>query len=91
MRHEKAENLLLLAMEMQAARGGLTLDDIAERFAVGRRTAMRMRDAVMRALPQTEEILGDDRKKRWRIPCGVIDRLIAFSADSWQRWRPPPT
>ncbi|WP_337998271.1 helix-turn-helix transcriptional regulator [Oleispirillum naphthae] len=81
MRHEKAENLLLLAMEMQAARGGLTLDGIAERFAVGRRTAMRMRDAVLRAFPQAEEILGDDRKKRWRIPPATLDRLIAFSAD----------
>jgi predicted DNA-binding transcriptional regulator YafY len=81
MRHEKAENLLLLAMEMQAARGGLTLDDIAERFAVGRRTAMRMRDAVMRAFPQAEELSGDDRKKRWRIPAATLDRLIAFSAD----------
>lgn len=81
MRHEKAENLLLLAMEMQVARGGLTLDDIAERFAVGRRTAMRMRDAVMRVLPQTEELLGDDRKKRWRVPSTTVDRLIAFSAD----------
>lgn len=81
MRHEKAENLLLLAMEMQAARGGLTLDDIAERFAVGRRTAMRMRDAVLRAFPQAEELTADDRKKRWRIPPATLDRLIAFSAD----------
>lgn len=81
MRHEKAENLLQLAMEMQAARGGLTLDDMAERFGVGRRTAMRMRDAVQRAFPQTEEFTGDDRKKRWRIPSATLDRLIAFSAD----------
>lgn len=81
MRHEKAENLLLLAMEMQAARGGLTLDDIAERFAVGRRTAMRMRDAVLRAFPQTEELTGDDRKKRWRIPPATLDRLIGCSAE----------
>lgn len=81
MRHEKAENLLQLAMDMQAARAGLTLDEIAERFSVGRRTAMRMRDAVLRVLPQAEELCGDDRKKRWRIPAATLDRMIAPSAE----------
>lgn len=80
MRYEKADNLLQLALELQAARGGLSLADIESKFCVGRRTAMRMRDAVLRNFPQTEEIEVDGRSKRWRIPSGTLDRLVAFTA-----------
>ena len=81
MRYEKADNLLQLALEMQAARGGLTLADIESKFGVGRRTAMRMRDALLRNFPQAEEVETSDRTKRWRIPTGTLDRLIAFTAE----------
>lgn len=81
MRYEKADNLLQLALEMQAARGGLSLAEIEARFRVGRRTAMRMRDAVLRNFPQAEEVATDDRIKRWRIPAGTLDRLINFTAE----------
>jgi predicted DNA-binding transcriptional regulator YafY len=81
MRYEKADNLLVLALEMQAARSGLSLIDIQERFAVGRRTAMRMRDAILRIFPQADELMLDDRTKRWRIPSGTLNRLVDFTAD----------
>ncbi|MBO6519775.1 MAG: WYL domain-containing protein [Rhodospirillales bacterium] len=81
LRYEKADNLLQLALEMQAARRGLSLQDIQERFAVGRRTAMRMRDAILRNFPQAVEVDTDDKSKRWRIPSGVLDRMVSFSAD----------
>ena len=81
MRYEKADNLLILALEMQAARSGLTLQDIEQRFDVGRRTAMRMRDAIMRIFPQADELVVDGRTKRWRIPPGTLDRLVEFTAD----------
>jgi predicted DNA-binding transcriptional regulator YafY len=80
-RYEKADNLLQLAMEMQAARTGLTLGDIESRFGVGRRTAMRMRDAILRTFPQAEEVPGDERTKRWRIPPGTLDRLATCTAE----------
>lgn len=80
MRYEKADNLLQLALEMQAARGGLSLADIEEKFAVGRRTAMRMRDALLRNFPQVEEVKTGERTKRWRIPAGTLDRLVSFTA-----------
>ena len=81
LRYEKADNLLQLALEMQAARYGLSLADIQERFHVGRRTAMRMRDAVLRNFPQAAEVEIEGRGKRWRLPAGLLDRLISFSAD----------
>jgi hypothetical protein len=80
-RYEKADNLLQLALEMQAARAGLSLADIQEKFRVGRRTAMRMRDAVLRNFAQAEEVETDERVKRWRLPSGTLDRLINFTAD----------
>lgn len=81
MRYEKADNLLQLALDMQASRVGLSLADIQERYDVGRRTAMRMRDAIVRNFPQTEEVETPDRTKRWRIPSGKLNRLIDFSAE----------
>ncbi len=81
LRYEKADNLLQLALEMQAARHGMSLADIQERFDVGRRTAMRMRDAILRNFPQAIEVPSDEKTKRWRIPHGVLDRLVSFTAD----------
>ena len=81
LRYEKADNLLQLALEMQAARFGLSLQDIQERFGIGRRTAMRMRDAVLRNFPQAEEVETGEKTKRWRIPSGTLDRLVSFSAE----------
>ncbi len=66
---------------MQANRQGLSLADIEERFRIGRRTAMRMRDAVLCTFPQAEEVAGDDRAKRWRIPKGTLNGLIDVCAE----------
>ena len=59
MRYEKVENLIILALDMQAARGGVSLRDIQTRFSVKRRSAMRMRDAVLRIFPQADEVIVD--------------------------------
>lgn len=81
MRLEKAERLLQLAFEMQSSAEGLSLQDIMDRFSVTRRTAERMRDAVMRVFPQTEETVSDQRVKRWRVPPATTQRLLSFSAE----------
>lgn len=83
MRHEKAENLMELAVQMQSARMGISLAEIQNHFEIGRRTAMRMKDAVLRAFPAAEEVRSDDRTKRWRIPQGTLDRLVDLSADEF--------
>jgi len=81
MRYEKVDSHLQLVLEMRARRYGISLGEIEQKFRVGRRTAMRMRDAVQRNFPQLEEMVGSDRIKRWRIPDGVINRLVSFSAE----------
>ena len=81
MRYSRAERLIQLALEMQAARGGLTINDIMERFDVSRRTAIRMRDAVIRAFPQADEVPSNDRTKRWRLSNGSAQVLAGITAD----------
>ena len=57
MAYEKTYDLLDLAIWMQSTREGVSLNEIAERFHVSRRTAERMRDMIMRRFPQTEEVV----------------------------------
>lgn len=66
-RYEKSQSLLMLAFDMQGSAEGVSLRDIMQRFDVSRRTAERMRDAVMAVFPQVEEFDAGDGYKRWRI------------------------
>ena len=68
MRYSRGERLIQLALEMRASRGGVAITDIMEIFSVSRRTAIRMRDAVLRAFPQADEVQNGERTKRWHLP-----------------------
>jgi predicted DNA-binding transcriptional regulator YafY len=68
MRYEVTDRVLQLALAMQGSRSGLALGDIERDFRVSRRTAQRMRDAVLRNYPQAEQLLDEERRPRWRIP-----------------------
>lgn len=70
MRHDKAVLVIELARRMAASAEGLTLDEMAVEMGVGRRTAERLRDAVLALFPQTEEV-SDPPTKRWRIRGGL--------------------
>lgn len=80
MRHEKAGRLLELARLLASTAEGLTLDEMAERLGVGRRTAERMRDAVRDVFPQLEEV-DDPPTRRFRIPAGMDGLFQAPTAD----------
>ena len=80
MRHAPAERVLQLALALQGSRMGLSLSDIEERFRVGRRTAQRLRDAVMRVFPQTEQLVDAEQRPRWRMPGGTV-APAALAAD----------
>jgi predicted DNA-binding transcriptional regulator YafY len=71
MRKEPATRLLHLARQFAADPTGITLDEIASRLSVSRRTAERMRDTIAEVFPQLEEIEGE-WPKRWRLPNGLI-------------------
>lgn len=87
MRLEKSEQLLKLALMMQASTEGIGLQDIQEEFDVGRRTAERMRDALLSLFPHVEELRIDGKNKRWKLPAGAIAGLIQISAEDLAEMR----
>jgi predicted DNA-binding transcriptional regulator YafY len=80
MRHEKGARLLELARMLASTAEGVTLDEMAERLGVGRRTAERMRDAVAEMFPQLE-IVDDPPTRRFRIPAGLDGLFQAPTAE----------
>ena len=74
MRHEKAADLLKLALLLAGSAEGLTLDEMSRSIGAGRRTVERMRDALRELFPQLDEV-DDPPTKRFRIP-GGLDRLF---------------
>ncbi|MET0271463.1 MAG: WYL domain-containing protein [Phenylobacterium sp.] len=80
MRHEKASRLLELARLLASTSEGLTLDEMADRLGVGRRTAERMRDAIREVFPQLEEV-DDPPTRRFRIPSGLDGLFQAPTAE----------
>ena len=81
MAYDKIHDLLDLAIWMQSDREGVSLNEIAEKYGVSRRTAERMRDMILIQFPQTEETVGENNQKRWYIPQGTLKDLINFSAE----------
>jgi len=70
MRHDKAALVIEMARRMAASAEGVTLDEISREAGVGRRSAERLRDAVLALFPQTEDV-SDPPNKRWRIRGGL--------------------
>ncbi len=79
MRYGKAEQLVRLCLMMAERADGVTLEAIAERFEVSRRTAERMRDAAMRLLPEVTEWTDMDGRKHWKA-AGLPAALTAVTA-----------
>lgn len=77
----KMLDLFELALKMQESSLGVSLDDIQVNFNVSRRTAERMRDALLRYFPQMQEVDTGEKIKRWRIPQRTLNSLISFSSD----------
>jgi predicted DNA-binding transcriptional regulator YafY len=63
----KAQDLIELAKMAHARHGGVTLEDIQERFAVTHRTAQRMTLALEETFPNVETRSRSDRRKTWKL------------------------
>ena len=82
MRYERLADIVDLAVRLQGSRGGVTLADIQEGFAVSRRTAERLRDAVEAAFGPLELLeTGGDNRRRWRLRSDALRRLVSVSAE----------
>lgn len=80
-RYSRITDLIELIVFMSSKLEGVSLNDIQEHFNVSRRTAERMRDSVLFALPQVEEIPSVGRVKRWGFPTYSLSELVYFSSD----------
>ena len=80
-RFSRITDLIELIIFMSSKLNGVSLLEIQERFNVSRRTAERMRDSVMLALPQVEEIETNERIKRWGFTSYSLSELVYFSTD----------
>jgi predicted DNA-binding transcriptional regulator YafY len=63
----KAQDLMELAMMAHARHGGVTLEEIRERFQVTHRTAQRMTAALEDTFPNVENPPRSDRRKAWKL------------------------
>lgn len=79
--YEKMYDLFDLAFVMQESSVGLSLEDIEQKYNVSRRTAERMRNALLNYFPQMEELETGERTKRWRITQRSLNSFISFSAE----------
>ena len=80
MRYERLQDIVRVAIRLQGALGGLTLDDIRADFGVSRRTAERLRDAVEAIFGPLEMVDTGDNRRHWRLRSDALRRLVAFSA-----------
>lgn len=79
MRMSKLDRLLALLHALAESAEGLTLDEMAARIEVNRRTAERMRDVLMTHFDL--EPISDGRMKRWRI-VGRLGRVFTLPTAS---------
>lgn len=80
-RYERTEDIVRLVILMQTRSAGVSLKDIQDEFGVSRRTAERMRDAIVRLFPaNVEHYDGYDKLRRWKFTTTTIN-LTAFSPE----------
>lgn len=81
MRYQRLQDIVRLAVRFQGTLGGLTLGDIEADFAISRRTAERLRDAVDAVFGPLEPVDSADTKRHWRLRSDALRRLVSLSAE----------
>lgn len=80
-RYSRISDLMHLIFLMSSRFDGVTVLDIQQEFNVSRRTAERMRDAIMNILPQVDEIETNDRQKHWGFIDFSTSHLVSFTPE----------
>lgn len=80
-RYSRLSDILDIIVLMQSKVLGITLTDIQDELNVSRRTAERLRDAILNIFPQIDEIETDDREKHWGFTSGYLNGFISFSPE----------
>ena len=80
-RYSRVSDILDLAVFMSSRFQGVTINEIAQRYNVSRRTAERMRDSLTNIFSQVGEIETDDIQKHWGFLNYSISQLITFTPE----------
>lgn len=78
-RYSRMTDLLQLLYMMMSEPNGISLDDIMDEFVVSRRTAERMRDAIISMFPQVDVINTSGKVKRWGFINYSMKEIVRFS------------
>lgn len=78
-RYSRVSDILDLAIYMSSKPLGVTINEIAKRYNVSRRTAERMRDSLICIFSQVDEIETEDNQKHWGFINYSISQLVSFS------------
>ena len=78
-RYSRISDILDLAIFMSSKIQGVTINEIAKRYNVSRRTAERMRDSLICIFPQIDEIETNDSQKHWGFINYSLSQLISFT------------
>ena len=78
-RYSRVSDILDLAIFMSSKFNGVTINEIAERYNVSRRTAERMRDSLTCIFPQIDEIETEDTQKHWGFINYSISQFVTFN------------
>ena len=78
-RYSRISDIIELATYMASKPMGVTINEIAKKFKVSRRTAERMRDSLLNAFSQVDEIETTDTQKHWGFINYSISHLVSFT------------
>ena len=81
MRYERVADIVRLAIRLQGTWSGLTLADIQREFEVSRRTAERLRDAVVEVFGPLQAVDRADTKRHWRLRAPILRSLVSLTAE----------
>ncbi len=78
-RYSRMTDFMQLLHMMMAEPKGISLDDICAEFGVSRRTAERMRDAVLNGFSQVDVICEENKIKRWGFINYSMKEIVEFT------------
>ena len=78
-RYSRISSILNLLYMMMAEPRGVSLEEIQDEFQVSRRTAERMRDAIINVFYQVDEIETDGKVKRWGFTNFSMSEVVEFT------------
>lgn len=88
MRYGPTKNVVRLAIKLQGAPRGLTIEEIQNEVGGSRRTAERMKNAVEECFDTLHAVESDDRKAHWRLESRALRGLVRITPEELAEMSP---